>query len=97
MTRYSIEPKTKKYVKGYGILSFARNLSKKYAKQLLDTGIDALKTASKKVVHKVAEATGEFIGNKIADKTVKPAENLQDVEEIIIQAEKRVQILNELR
>ena len=97
MTRYSIEPKTKKYVKGYGILSFARNLSKKYAKQLLDTGIDALKTASKKVVHKVAEATGEFIGNKITDKTVKPAENLQDVEEIIIQAEKRVQILNELR
>ena len=64
MTRYSIEPRTRKYVKGYGFLLFARNLSSKYRKQLLDTatktGINALKSASKKVVHKVAEATGEF-------------------------------------
>ena len=48
MRQYSIEPRTKKYVKGYGFLSFAR----KYKKQLLDTGLDSLKTASKKVVHK---------------------------------------------
>ena len=34
--------------KGYGFLSFAR----KYKKQLLDAGLDSLKTASKKVVHK---------------------------------------------
>ena len=44
MARYSIEPRTRKYVKGYGLLSFAR----KYIKQLLDTGLDT----SKKVVHK---------------------------------------------
>ena len=30
------------------------------------------KTASKKVVNKAAEATGEFTGNKITDKIVKP-------------------------
>ena len=48
-------------------MSFAR----RYRKQFLDTGLDALKTASKKVVHKPAAATGEFIGNKIADKIVK--------------------------
>ena len=41
MRRYSIEPRTRKYVKGYGFLSFAR-------KQVLDTGLDAVKTASKK-------------------------------------------------
>ena len=35
-------------VKGYEFLTFAR----KYKKQLLDTGLDAVKTASKKVVHK---------------------------------------------
>ena len=63
MTRYSIEPKTRKYVKGYGFLSFAR----KYKKQLLDTGIDPLKTVFKKVVHKA----GEFLGNKIADVVTK--------------------------
>ena len=53
-----------------------KNLSKKHGKQLLDIatkiGLDALKTASKKVVHKAAEATYEFIGNKITDKIVKP-------------------------
>ena len=31
------------------------------------TGIDAAKTASKRVVQKTAEATGGLIGNKIAD------------------------------
>ena len=32
------------------------------------TGMDAAKTASKRVVQKTAEATGDLIGNKIADK-----------------------------
>ena len=32
------------------------------------TGIDATKTTSKGVVQKTAEATGDLIGNKIADK-----------------------------
>ena len=33
------------------------------------TGIDVAKTASERVVQKTAEATGDLIGNKIADKT----------------------------
>ena len=32
------------------------------------TGIDAAKTASKTVVHKITEGRGDSIGNKIADK-----------------------------
>ena len=52
MTRYSIEPRTRKYIKGYRFLSFARNLFNKYGKQLLDTAtkteLKALKTAFKK-------------------------------------------------
>ena len=52
MTRYSTESRTRKYVKGYGFLSFSRNLSNKYGKKLLDTakntGLDATKTSSKK-------------------------------------------------
>ena len=47
MTRYSMEPRTIKYVKAYGFLSFAR----KYKKQLIDTGLDV----SEKVVYKVVE------------------------------------------
>ena len=31
-------------------------------------GVDAIKTASKRVVQKTAEATGDLIGNKMADK-----------------------------
>ena len=70
--RYSTEPKYRKYVKGYGFLSFARKSGDKYGKKLMDTatktGIDAAKTASKRVVQKTAEATGYLIQNKIADK-----------------------------
>ena len=105
MTRCSIEPRTQKYVKGYGLLSFAKNLCNKYGKQLLDnaikTGLNALKAASKKVVHKVAKVTDEFIGNKIADKILKhkslPVENSRNVEEIVIPPEKRQEILSALR
>ena len=50
--RYSIEPRMRKYVKRYGFLSFARNLSNKYGKQFVDTAtkteVNALKTASKR-------------------------------------------------
>ena len=55
MTRYSIEPRTRKYVKGYGFLSFAR----KYKKEILVKELDA----SKKVVHRASE----FIKNKTVD------------------------------
>ena len=42
--RYSTEPKFRKYVQGYGFLSFARRLGGRYGKKLIDTatktGID---------------------------------------------------------
>ena len=38
----------------------------------MENGLDALKNAPKKVVHKAAEETIEFIGNKIPDKIVSP-------------------------
>ena len=74
--RYSIEPQDRIYVKEYGFLSYARNigknLSNKYGQKLFDTAktstSDAIKIASKRVVQKSAEATGDLIGNKIADK-----------------------------
>ena len=70
--RYSIEPKYRKYIKGYGFLSYARTFCDKYGKKLMNTatktGTDAAKTASKRVVQKTAKTTGDLIGNKIADK-----------------------------
>ena len=75
MTLCSIEARTRKYVKEYGFFSFARNLSNKYRKQLLDTGLDTLKHSSRKVVCKAAEAMGEFLGNKFADAVAKSKNN----------------------
>ena len=70
--RYSTEPEYRKYVKGYEFLSFARRFSDKFGKKLMDTapkpGIDSAKIASKIVVQETAEATGDLLGNKIADK-----------------------------
>ena len=72
-------------LKYYGFLSFAR----KYVKQLLDTGLDAVKTASKKVVHKA----GEILGNKIVDPVTKSNDDKilkqEPVEETIIPPEKK--------
>ena len=62
--RYSIEPKFRKYVKGYGFLSFARKRGDKYDKKLMDaaakTGVDAAKTASKRVVQKNCRSNRRF-------------------------------------
>ena len=42
--RYSTDPRFKKYVKGYGFLSFDKKFGNKYGKKLMDT---ATKTAAK--------------------------------------------------
>ena len=80
---YSIERRERKYVKGYGFLSFARNLgthATKVAKNLNNTygqkladstkksATDALKIAGKRKIQKTAEASGDLVGNFIADK-----------------------------
>ena len=73
----------KRYVKGYGFLSFARNIgthaakvaknmSNKYSQKLVDTAkksaTDAIKTASKRAIQKTAETSGDLVSNKIAHK-----------------------------
>ena len=103
--RYSTEPRFRKYVKGYVLLSFARKFGDKYGKKLMDTatktGIDAAKTASKRVVQRTAEATGDSTGMKKADKITsigKPkVKGKNKVEEIYISPEKRQQIIDDLR
>ena len=37
--RYSIESRKRRYIKGYGFLSFARNFGSKYGKKLMNTAI----------------------------------------------------------
>ena len=86
--RYSLEPTHRIYVKGYGVLPFARKFGDKYGRKLMNTatkvgtskyskniiditkkqGSEFAKTAGKRIVQKSAEATGDLIGYKIADK-----------------------------
>ena len=98
--RYSGEPRFRKYVKGYGFLSFAGKLRDKYSKKLINTAtkaeMDAEKTAFKRVVQKTAEDTGDFSGNKIADKITsigkrkeKEKEKAKEIEEIYVPPEKK--------
>ena len=63
-------------MKGYGFLSFAKNMGKSlsntYGQKLLDSTkkytTDAIKTASKRAIQKTEKATGDLIGNEIADR-----------------------------
>ena len=69
---YSIEPRERRYVKGYGFLSFARKLNNKYGQKLVDSAkksaADAFKIASKRAIQKTAETTGDLVRNTIANK-----------------------------
>ena len=72
MARYSVQPRDQMFVKSYGVLSFAKsiskNLSDKYSQTLFDhakqSTTDALKTTSKRVTQKTAETTSNLIGKK---------------------------------
>ena len=63
----------------------------------MDIGLDAVKTASKKVVH----TAGEFLGKKLADRVTKSKSDQiveqELVEKIIIPQDERDETLNKLR
>ena len=110
--RYSIEPRERRYVEGYGFLSLARNLNNKYGKKLVDSAkksaTDAFKIASKRAIQKTSEATGDLIENTIANKITsvskKPAReqhpnvvNNEIQKERYISQQERQKIIDELR
>ena len=85
-------------------------MKKKYGKKILDNSLSAgknfAKIAGKKVLTKSDEATGDMIGNKIADRITKSTRNkaqkeddriMEETQEIIIHPEKREQIIIDLK
>ena len=102
---YSIEPRERRFIKGYGFLSFARNLKDKYGKSLRNPSETFAKTAGKEIHKETAKATGDLIGTKIADKiTAKPSKRSHDDEVIngipkerYISPKERQKIIAELR
>ena len=82
-------------------LDVEKSMEKKYGKKILNNslsaGKDFAKIAGKKVLTKSAEATGDLIGNKIADRITKSTRNkaqkeddriMEETQEIIIPPEK---------
>ena len=94
--RYSIEPEDRIHVKGYGFLSFAKDIGKtlrdKCSQKLLDNAkksgatkvaTEAIKTASKRVIQKTVETTGNLIINNTADKITKVSKTLKNNLEVV--------------
>ena len=123
---YSKDNQIRKYVKGHGFMSFAKNFGSKYGKKILNKGFLASKrikdtasrfnqsksgkvlrnhgtefgkTAVQKIVQKSAEATGDLIGSKIADKITSlkvkdtPQETIEEEQEIIIPPDQKQKIM----
>ena len=95
---------------GRKIFDKSIDVSNKYGRKILDKSMDAskdfAKIAGKKVLHKSAEATGEMIGNKVADRITKSSRNkaqkeddriMEGTQEILIPPEKREQVIRDLK
>ena len=102
MAHYSTESRDQRFVKGYEFLSFAKNMDKnigknlrgKYTQKLLDhakqSATDTLKSTSKRVIQKAAEATGDLIDNKIADKVTKISRTSSQATSAIVKRETKI-------
>ena len=111
MACFSFQPRDPIFVKGYGFLSIAKNMSKndgknisknlsgKYSQKLLNhakqSATDALKTISKRAIQKTAEATGDLTGCKIDDRISKVSKTRQQNNSEIVTNEHDKEILNE--
>ena len=91
-------------------IDVGKKMSNKYGRKILDKSIDAgkgfAKIADKNMLTKSAEATGDMIGNKIADRITKSSRNkeqkeedriMEETQELIIPPEKREQIIRDLK
>ena len=91
-------------------IDVGKKVSNKYGRKILAKSMDAgkgfAKIAGKKVLTKSAEATGDLIGNKIADRITKSSRNkeqkeddriMEETQELIIPPEKREQIIRDLK
>ena len=81
--RYSIEPRERRYVKGNGFMSFARNFGNKYGKKLMNTTIKTGTNLNSKYGKKLTDTaikTGKYFatiaGKKIVHKTAEATEDL---------------------
>ena len=84
---YHTDNKIRKYVQGYGFISFAKKFGSKYGKKFLNKGISAskrIKTAATKfgqskygkVLKKEGSKIGKLAGKQLSDKIIPAAVDL---------------------
>ena len=83
-------------------MSFTRNFIDKYNKSLMDANKTFAKTAGIKILKETAKATGDLLGNKIADKITAKPHNKDEVingipNERYISPKERQKIIDELK
>ena len=78
--RYSLEPTYRRYVQGYGFLSFARNFGEKYGKKLMNTATKVgTSKYSKKIIDAMSKQGSEFAkteGKRIVKKSAEATGDL---------------------
>ena len=78
--RYSFEPTYRRYVKGYGFLSFAKKFGDKYGKKLMNTATKVGTSKYGKKIINTAKKQGsdfaEIAGKRIVQKGAEATEDL---------------------
>ena len=74
--RYWIEPRERRYVKGYGFLSITKKCIKIYVLNIVKNFLVMLKNVTD------AAVTGNFTGNEIADKIRGKTKNSKSIESV---------------
>ena len=88
MTQYSVQPRERVFVKGYGFFSFAKNMGKNISENISKNYIVRnflimlnnlpqmrLKLLQLEQFKKTAKVTGDLIGNKIANKITRASKH----------------------
>ena len=86
--RYSLEPTYRKYLKGYGFLSFARKFGDKYGKKLMNTAtkVGTSKYGKKSNRHNKKKQGSEFAktaGKRIVQKSVEQEQQYQKITNLL--------------
>ena len=98
MMRYSIEPGDRIFVKGYGFLSFAKNMGNIFVTTVRNVLVMLnnllhmhLKLLQKEQSKKTVEETGDLIDNKITDRITKVSRtSAQNISETITNETKNI-------
>ena len=108
---YHTDNRVRKYMQGYGFLSFAKKLGTKFGKKFVNKGINEskygkelkkeglkfTKTSGKQILEKTTPVVSDSVGSKIADKITSLTNKPQEEPQEQPQEEQEIIVLPERR